>query len=76
MYIHIIQSDFGPQAIANNNISNAVPSNGIDGDGNGGGSGIFATICAAFCKDNPIGEQLGMNTTNNNVAVPITSQSK
>lgn len=64
-----------------NNVNAAA--NGYGDDRGGGqtdpssGGGILATICAAFCKDNPLGQQLGLNQTNASpTEAPITSQSK
>lgn len=62
-----------------NNV-NAVNANGVAGGGDEtdpASGGIVAAICAAFCKDNPLGQQLGLNQTNANTnEAPITSQSK
>lgn len=67
-----------------NNV-NAENSHGSDDRGGGGGigetdpgsGGILAAICAAFCKDNALGQQLGLDQTNTSAGeAPITSQSK
>lgn len=81
-----LTTDFGPQ-FAQNGYHTAAQAHTVEGAGNGddggggGGGGILAAICAAFCKDNPLGESLGLNQTANgggqaSEAVPITSQSK
>lgn len=73
--------EFAPQMIDVNNV-NALNSVGDDKSGTGGGEtdpntgGILAAICAAFCKDNALGQQFGLNQTNATAEVPITSQSK
>lgn len=79
---NICRLEFAPQTIGINNV-NAVNANGDYSGGGGGGEadpgsgGILAAICAAFCKDSPMGQQLGLNQTNASPSdVPITSQSK
>lgn len=71
--------------MSQNGYQTAAQAHTVEGAGNGddgGGGGILAAICAAFCKDNPLGETLGLNQTANqggqasSEAVPITSQSK
>lgn len=59
----------------NTSLNAANQTNGEYNDPNAGG-GILAAICAAFCKDNPLGQQFAMNEQNNNpTQAPITSQS-
>lgn len=79
--LHILNLDFGPQSVNGNYATHATSvqdSAGIN-DSGGGGGGLLATFCAAFCKDNPLGETLGVNqptTTTTTQLEPITSQSK
>lgn len=79
MIVDCYWTEFAPQLIGVNNV-NAVNANGDVGGGgetDSAGGGILAAICAAFCKDNPLGQQLGLNQTNaNTTEAPITSQSK
>lgn len=67
--------------IETNNVNavNASYGDGTGGgvDGGGGGGGLIAAICAAFCKDNQLGQQFGLDQTNAvSNGAPVTSQSK
>lgn len=60
---------------------NALNSRGDESGGGGesspGSGGILAAICAAFCKDNPLGQQMGLSDTNASPKeLPVTSQSE
>lgn len=77
--------DFGPQTANGVHATQASVQESANindsggGDGGGGGGGLLAAFCGAFCKDNPLGEQFGMNQTSTaptTQAGPITSQSK
>lgn len=70
--------DFGPRAQQNNGYVTAAQAHTVEGaagngdDGGGGGAGgqdiitqLLCTLCGAFCKDNPLGEQLGLNQQSN-----------
>lgn len=62
--------------ISNVNAANANGNIGMDAE-SGSGGGILAAICGAFCKDNPLGQQLGLNQmTASPTDAPVTSQSK
>lgn len=81
-FIRILNLDFGPQSSNGVHATQASvqESAGINDTGGGGGGGLLATFCAAFCKDNPLAEQFGVNesqtTPNNTQLEPITSESK
>lgn len=83
---HSMRDDFGPPT---NGYHIAAQAHTVESAGNGddgGGGGILAALCAAFCKDNPLGESLGLNQTNQSAGdgggggarpaqmAPITSQ--
>lgn len=93
--VFICNLDFGPSSAKNGYETAAqahnvegVAGNGYDGGGTGGGGdiicGLITTLCGAFCKDNPLGESLGMNQPNGGAnantqpmqATPISNQSK
>lgn len=93
--VFICNLEFGPSNARNGYETAAqahsvegVAGNGYDGGGTGGGGdiicGLITTLCGAFCKDNPLGESLGMNQTNGGAnantqpmqATPISNQSK
>ncbi|XP_037048709.1 calpain-A isoform X2 [Bradysia coprophila] len=79
---HSMREDFGPQSTNGVHATQASvqESAGFNDSGGGGGSdtgGLLATFCAAFCKDNPLGEQFGVNqatTAPTTQLEPITSQ--
>lgn len=83
-FIRMLNLDFGPQSSngAHATHVSVQESAGINDTGGGGGDsggGLLATFCAAFCKDNPLGEQFGVNQTSTATTTqlePITSQSK
>lgn len=66
--------EFGPHQM--NNYSLNAANGGYDGGGlDDSSGGLLATLCAAFCKDGSLGQQLNMNEKNNNSQQPpITSQ--
>lgn len=79
----MLNLDFGPQISNGLHATQASvqESAGINdtGGGSGDSGGLLATFCAAFCKDNPLGEQFGVNqatTVPTSQSGPITSQSK
>lgn len=84
----MLNLDFGPQSTngAHATHVSVQESAGINDTGGGGGDsggGLLATFCAAFCKDNPLAEQFGVNQTTTTATTtqlepiqPITSQSK
>lgn len=84
MFIHsfTLNLDFGPQSsnglqATQASVQESAAVNDTGGGGDGGG--LLATFCAAFCKDNPLGEQFGVNqatTATTTHLEPITSQSK
>lgn len=62
-----------------NNHSLNAANGGYDGAGldNNSSGGLLASLCAAFCKDGSLAQQLNMNETNNNSQQPpITSQGR
>lgn len=79
----MLNLDFGPQTtngVHATHVTAVEGAAGINDTGGGGDSGgILATFCAAFCKDNPLAEQFGVQqetTATTTQMEPITSQSK